>query len=179
MTKGLPRVCTTLLLLLLGGTGSVPASAGDTGAIGVGDRAPAFELPRLEGPGTLSLSDFRGDWLYVDFWASWCKPCRKSFAWMNRMTDGAAPGDLRIVAVGLDRDRADAEAFLRRYPAAFPVVWDENWRTPERWGLGIMPSSYLVDPDGIVRFVHHGFREVDRKRLRQRLSRVIAREGDT
>jgi thiol-disulfide isomerase/thioredoxin len=158
------------LLLLL-------ASAA-THAIEVGDPAPAFELPRLDGDGELTLAELRGRWVYLDFWASWCVPCRESFPWMNRLASGAAPGDLRVVAVGLDRERDDAEAFLRRYPAEFAVVWDGDWRTPEAYGVETMPSSYLIDPEGVVRFVHRGFRAADKKRLRQHLAAVIDKQGN-
>lgn len=143
----------------------------------VGEAAPGFELPRLDGAGELTLAELRGRWVYLDFWASWCVPCRESFPWMSRLASGGAPGDLRVVAIGVDRERDAAEAFLRRYPADFPVVWDGDWRTPEAYGVETMPSSYLIDPDGIVRFIHRGFRAADKKRLRRHLADVIEKEG--
>lgn len=164
----LPCALACGLLLLLG--------SATVRALEVGDPAPGFELPRLDAPGELALTELAGHWVYVDFWASWCAPCRDSFAWMNRLVAGAAPGNLRVVAVGLDRERADAEAFLRRYPADFAVVWDGDWRTPERWGIEAMPSSYLIGPDGTVRFVHRGFRAADKNRLRRHLAAVIENE---
>ena len=167
------RVARTRLILTALAALLLPATAGAEDGLAVGDPAPAFELPRLDGDGTLGPADFEGDWLYVDFWASWCAPCRDSFPWMNRLADGGAPGDLRIVAVGLDRERADAEAFLRRYPADFPVVWDGDWTTPAAYGVETMPSSYLIGPDGTVRFVHRGFREKDAARLREALAATI------
>lgn len=146
---------------------------GTAGAIEPGEPAPDFELPRLDAPGTLRLSEFSGRWLYLDFWASWCAPCRESFPWMNRLADAPANGGLQVIAVGLDRDRGRAEAFLRRHAPAFAVVWDDGRRTAGAYGVAALPAAYLIDPAGIVRYVHEGYDARDLPSLRRRLRAVI------
>lgn len=98
---------------------------------------------------------------YVDFWASWCGPCRKSFPWMNEMHRKYAASGLEIVAVNLDQERADAGEFLARLPAEFPVVYDAAGEAPTRYGVKGMPTSVLVGADGNVIAVHAGFNEKD------------------
>lgn len=145
-------------------------------AVEVGEPAPGFELPRLGGDGQVRLADLEGHWVYVDFWASWCAPCRESFPWMNRLAASDEHGDLRIVAVGVDRKRSNAEAFDKKYESDFPVVWDSEQKMPEAYGVKAMPSSYLIGPDGVVRYVHFGFRASDKKLLWRELAAVIAKE---
>lgn len=158
---------------------ALTVAAAAAGALEPGDAAPDFVLPRLDAPGELHLSDLKGRWVYLDFWASWCAPCRESFPWMNRLAGDPAFGGLRIVAVGLDRDRSDAEAFLRRYPPAFAVTWDGDRRaTPGAYGVETLPAAYLIDPDGVVRYVHEGYGAHDLPSLRRRLDALTAATPD-
>lgn len=148
------------------------------GAVEPGEAAPDFELPRLDAPGTLRLSELKGRWIYLDFWTSWCTPCRESFPWMNRLAAGPAPGGLRVVAVSLDRDRADAAAFLRRHNPAFAVAWDGGRETADAYGFEGLPAAYLIGPDGVVRYLHEGYRARDLASLRRRLEAAIAAAPD-
>lgn len=95
----------------------------------------------------------------IDFWASWCGPCKQSFPWMAEMQRRYAAQGLEIVAVNVDRKRADAERFLAGTPAAFTVVFDAAGATPNAWNVRAMPSSYLVDRQGRIVHVDQGFRE--------------------
>ena len=105
-----------------------------------GAPAPALTLPGAAGPVVLPA---KGKVVLVDFWASWCGPCRQSFPWMNRMQQRYGAAGLQIVAVNVDQDRAEAEAFLRKLPAAFTVAFDGGGDTPKRWGVRAMPTSVL------------------------------------
>ena len=123
-----------------------------------GEPAPAFSLPTATGR-TVDLAALRGKVVYVDFWASWCGPCRRTFPWMNEMQRKYGGDGFVIVAVNVDKKRADAERFLADVPAQFTVVYDAAGATPSAYGVKGMPSSYLVDAAGKIVAVEQGFRE--------------------
>src|SRR6266480_3576285 len=102
-------------------------------AVGVGERAPLFALPTAAGD-VVALEKLRGKVVYVDFWASWCGPCRRSFPWMNEMQQKYGPRGLAVVAINVDKKRSDAERFLVQYPAEFTVVYDDAGTTPAAYG---------------------------------------------
>lgn len=133
--------------------------AAPAGAVGVGHAAPEFDA-QLEG-GPLQLRAFRGQVLLLDFWASWCGPCKESFPWMNAMHERYRAQGLHVVAVNVDRKRADADRFLATSPARFRVVFDPQGRTPAAYAVQAMPSSVLIGPDGRVLKVHAGFKAED------------------
>ncbi len=101
------------------------------------------------------LSDLKGQVVYVDFWASWCKPCRKSFPWMNDMH--AKYPHLKVIAINLDEEREMAAKFLAQTPADFQIVYDPQGEIAQDYELVGMPSSYLIDKKGNIRFAHQGF----------------------
>ena len=117
----------------------------------------------------LDLAALKGRVVYVDFWASWCAPCRESFPWMNRMQDLLGKDGLVIIAVNVDNNHSDAERFLREHPARFRVVFDPDGVLPERYGVHGMPTSFLIDRDGRVQARHAGFRLADRDPLAQQI----------
>jgi cytochrome c biogenesis protein CcmG/thiol:disulfide interchange protein DsbE len=135
--------------------------AGFAGATGVGEQAPPFSLTTTHGD-TIALPGLRGRIVYVDFWASWCAPCRRSFPWMNELQQRYGDRGLTIVAINVDRRRADADQFLQSNTARFAVVYDDRGSTPLAYSVKGMPSSYLIDTRGIVVDVEQGFRD-DRK----------------
>jgi thiol-disulfide isomerase/thioredoxin len=118
-------------------------------------RAPTFRLPTRNG--TVSLDSLRGRVVLVDFWASWCEPCRKSFPWLRSMHERYGTQGLAIVAVDLDKDRDAADAFLARYPAPFIVAFDPAGKTAEAFKVSAMPSSFLLSPAGEILHAHAGF----------------------
>lgn len=129
-------------------------------AVSAGDTAPDFTLSDAEGK-SFTLSSLRGQFVYVDFWASWCGPCRQSFPWMNQISLRTRNAALKIVAVNVDENRDEADAFLRKLPASFIVVYDPTSKVAKSYQLPGMPSSYLIGPDGRVRWAHIGFRKDD------------------
>ncbi|MFZ5756286.1 MAG: TlpA family protein disulfide reductase [Pseudomonadota bacterium] len=108
--------------------------------------------------GSLDLAQYRGKVVYVDFWASWCVPCRKSFPWLNGMAR-KYPDDLVVVGVNVDRERSAAMKFLERHPASFPLVFDPDGKLADEYRLQGMPSSVLIGRDGQIAERHVGFRE--------------------
>lgn len=156
------RIVAALAFALLAALWLRPARA-----LEAGDPAPVLEL---EGrPLPVRLAPAAGQWLYIDFWASWCAPCRRSFPWMNEMQARHGARGLRIVAVNLDRERRDAERFLAELPAAFTIAFDAGGDSARRYGIKGMPTSVLVAPDGRVVFVHAGFRDDQRAELERRI----------
>ena len=109
--------------------------------------------------GTLDLARYQGKVVYLDFWASWCGPCRRSFPWMNAMEQKYAAQGLVIVSVNVDEKQADADAFLKSNPASFPVVFDPEGKLAAQYQLIGMPSSFIIGRDGKLLKAHQGFLE--------------------
>lgn len=129
--------------------------------------APPFDLPGAR------LADLRGKVVYVDFWASWCGPCRKSFPWMNALQQRHGGAGLQVVAINVDEKRADAAAFLARVPASFTIAYDPAGATPRAYGVKGMPSSALVGRDGQLLWMHSGFNEADAGKLEERIRAAL------
>jgi thiol-disulfide isomerase/thioredoxin len=134
-----------------------------------GEPAPACVLAVLDGSRSVSLADYRGQVVYLDFWASWCGPCRESFPFMNELQRELAGKGLQILAVSVDKTPEDARRFLAHYPAQFTVALDAAAACPAAFQLQGMPSSYIIDKGGAVRAVRAGFRNRDRAEIRQQL----------
>ena len=151
----------------------VLAAAPAAHAVRVGERAPAFELARADG-NIVALENLRGNVVYVDFWASWCAPCKRSFPWMNALYDRHRGQGLVIVGVNVDKRRADADRFLRDVPAAFPIAFDAAGATPAAFDVKGMPSSYLIDRHGVVVAVEEGFHDERTEALEARIRALLA-----
>lgn len=158
-----------LLALALAAALAVPAHA-----IEAGQAAPAFSLPTAKGD-PVALDQLRGKVVYVDFWASWCGPCRRSFPWMAEMQQKYGPKGFVVLAVNVDKKRTDAERFLDKTPASFTVVYDEAGATPAAYAVKGMPSSYLVDATGKVTFVERGFLDEHKADLEQRIAALVGK----
>jgi thiol-disulfide isomerase/thioredoxin len=117
--------------------------------------APSFLLPTRRG--TVSLDSLRGRVVVVDFWASWCGPCRHSFPWLASLHERYRAKGLTIVAINLDKRRADADRFLVELPAPFTVAFDPSGGTAETYKVKGMPSTYVVSSEGKLLYSHVGF----------------------
>jgi thiol-disulfide isomerase/thioredoxin len=109
----------------------------------------------------LDLNAYRGKVVYLDFWASWCGPCKQSFPWMETLKDAYGRQGLTVIAVNLDMDRADADKFLERFRPTFEVRFDPKGELAALYKVRAMPSSVLIDRHGVARFTHEGYRPVD------------------
>jgi cytochrome c biogenesis protein CcmG, thiol:disulfide interchange protein DsbE len=159
------RVAVALVALWVCASGALAAA--------VGDEAPAFRLATAEGR-TISLDALRGQVVYVDFWASWCGPCRRSFPWMNELQQRYGGRGVAVVAINVDAKREDADRFLRQYPATFAVVFDAAGGTPRAYDVKAMPSSYIVDREGRIAEIEHGFLDDRRVALEEKIRSLIA-----
>ena len=105
----------------------------------------------------LDLSLYKGKVVYLDFWASWCNPCRQSFPWMNELQNTYRGDGLVVIGINVDHDRQLAEGFLHKTPAEFDILYDPDGAIARRFEFKDMPTSVLIDRDGRVRYVHAGF----------------------
>jgi len=121
------------------------------------------------------LAPIEGRVVWVDFWASWCVPCRRSFPWLNSMHRKYGPDGLQIIAVNLDKDRALADKFLAEVPAEFALLFDPAGELAKRFGVQAMPSSYLIDTEGNVLATHAGFRTADAANYEQAIEHALAK----
>lgn len=108
------------------------------------------------------LQALRGQVVLLDFWASWCAPCRRSFPWMSELQQRHASRGLAVLAVNLDPDRALADAFLRDLPVSFRIEYDSSGTVARQFDVQAMPTSFLIDRRGRVRARHAGFRDAQR-----------------
>lgn len=144
----------------------------DALALERGDAAPDFTLQGPTGP--VRLADLKGKLVYLDFWASWCGPCKQSFPWMNEMQARYKDKGLRIVGVNVDKRATDAAKFLERVPAAFTLAFDAAGDVPRRYGVKAMPTSVLIGADGRVIDIHSGFSENERAAREQKIRQSLA-----
>jgi thiol-disulfide isomerase/thioredoxin len=114
----------------------------------------AAQLPEAFGPVDAKV-------IWVDFWASWCAPCRRSFPWMNAMYRKYASEGLEIIAVNVDKERALADEFLEETPAEFRLYFDPLGDLAATFGVQAMPSSFVLDASGNVLATHYGFKLAD------------------
>lgn len=134
--------------------------------------APEFTLPGLKD--SVSLAALKGKVVYVDFWASWCGPCKQSFPFMNELQSKYRAQGLEVVAINLDAKRTDADAFLVEVPARFTLAFDAKGESAKRFGVKGMPSSYLIGRDGRLLLSHKGFKDDDRKELEASITQALS-----
>lgn len=162
-----------LVAALLASGAAALLAPGVAAAVEPGQPAPAFELPGRQG--VIRLADYRGKLVYLDFWASWCGPCRKSFPWMNDMQARYGARGLRVIGLNVDQKPADAQAFLNQVAAGFDIAFDASGQAPRAYGVKAMPTSVLIGPDGKVLAVHAGFRDDQRGEFEQRIVAALGR----
>lgn len=146
-------------------------------AAGRGYAAQAPEFAVATPSSTLTLAAWRGQVVYVDFWASWCGPCAQSFPWMNTLHQRYSPQGLRIVAINLDKQRHAADNFLRQRPAQFMIGFDPAGTVAQTYQVRGMPASYLIDRKGVIRLVHEGFFSKDTAALEREIQKLLAEQG--
>jgi len=146
-----PSICLTVAFCLL--------FVEQAFSIEVGDSIPSCVLNKINKPkDVVNLDQYKGQVIYLDFWASWCGPCVKSFPYMNDLEKEFKSKGLQVIAVNLDENIDDAYGFLEKVPANFMLVQDANQQCAKDLELKAMPTSYLIDRKGVVRHIHLGFR---------------------
>lgn len=135
------------------------------------NQAPDIDLPGMNG--NVQLESLKGKVVYLDFWASWCEPCKKSFPWMHKIKQSYADQGFEILAVNLDKDKKLADEFLKDMKVNFKVAFDASGESASNYKLRGMPSSYLIGRDGKVYASHIGFREKDKAQLEQAIQNLL------
>ena len=141
-------------------------------ALTPGQAVPDFDL-QGEPATNVSLSANKGKVVYLDFWASWCGPCRQSFPWMSEMQAKYGAQGLVVIAVNLDANVAEAKKFLAENPAKFQLAFDTKAQTPKLFGVKGMPTSYLIDRDGKLIFEHMGFNLSKKDELENAIKKAL------
>jgi thiol-disulfide isomerase/thioredoxin len=134
------------------------------------------QTARAEFPAELGAVDKPVVW--VDFWASWCAPCRRSFPWMNAMHEKYADQGLEIIAVNVDKERQLADEFLAETPAEFRLHFDPEGSLAQRFDVQAMPSSFILDGDGTVLAKHFGFRLGDTDEYERQIEKALGLDGE-
>jgi len=122
---------------------------------------------------SLDLEQYRGRVVVVDFWASWCTPCRRSIPWLNEMRAKYGERGLVIIGVNVDKDRRDAEQFLRDVPIEFEIVYDSGGKLATRYQVEGMPSSFVYGRNGELAARHLGFQNAKRPEYESLLGRLL------
>ena len=147
------------------------------GALGVtkGERAPDFVLPVLGGESTRSLSASHGKVRYIDFWASWCPPCRISVPDIVALQEELGGERFEVIAINVDERLDEAMEFLRRYPVNYDNLSDPRGTVARAYALPGMPTSFVLDPEGRVTLVHVGFKRGDMAAIRTHVLELLDR----
>ncbi|MEC9407267.1 MAG: TlpA disulfide reductase family protein [Abyssibacter sp.] len=146
-------------------------------AVEIGQVAPETRGDRLLYDQTLDLAELRGKTVLLDFWASWCGPCKQSLPMLDQMRSdlvaGGYPGLFEIVAVNLDENPEAARRFLKRYPVSYPVISDPEASLATVYKIPTMPTSFIINPQGVVTWRHEGFRPSEISEIRKQLVQTM------
>ncbi|HEY3497098.1 MAG TPA: TlpA disulfide reductase family protein [Polyangiaceae bacterium] len=164
----------SLAALALAGCGNAVGGGGAKAPEGelVGAKAPDFSLAPAGGGEPLGPGAFAGKVLIVDFWATWCAPCRESFPAYQRLVDKFG-GQVAVIGVSVDEDASGIEKFRSETGVKFPLVWDEGQVAAGVYKPGTMPTSFIVDRAGFVKFVHEGFHAGDEQTLESNIKSLL------
>ena len=122
------------------------------------------------------LAKHKGEVIYIDFWASWCIPCRKSFPWMNEMQAKYKSQGLKVITINLDSDKKHADEFLQQFPANFDVVFDPKGALAKKFKLKGMPNSFMINRLGKLVSAHVGFNEEKQVLYQQEIEQLLAQK---
>lgn len=143
----------------------------------VGDRAPDFDVTPIAGSRTpISLHGLRGTVVVVDFWGTFCGPCKQSFPKLEGLRARYAERGLRVVGISEDEadDRAKIPSFAATYGAKFAIAWDEDKSIARQYKPETMPSTFVIDRKGIVRYTHLGYHDGDELQLEKEVKDLLA-----
>ena len=141
-----------------------------------GGAPPPLELQDLEGR-PHRLQDYRGKVVLINFWATWCEPCREEMPSMNKLRASLAGRPFAVLAVNLAEPETRIRDFMRRVPMDFPVLLDRDTSAAKAWKARVLPASYLVDPDGRIRYSVLGELDWTRERVRKTILELMPREA--
>lgn len=143
-------------------------------AVGLDQAAPDFTLPGLSGD-NVRLQEYRGKVVLINFWASWCGPCRQEMPILDRIHKRYEPAGFTVLGVNVEDEQDKARQIADRLGVSFPLLFDEGQRVSEDYDLKAMPYTVLVDRDGQIRYIHHGYKPGDENKYVDRLKALLKR----
>ena len=157
------------MFALIGGLVSSSAEALDAGA-----KAPEIGLKDLSGK-TVDLASLAGKVVILDFWATWCAPCREEMPELQKLYKKYNAKGLEIVGISVDKGPEGIKDFIAKLKVTFPVVHDEGHKVADKYSPPRMPSSYIIDRKGVVRYVHGGYRAGDAAQFEKEILELLAK----
>ncbi len=134
--------------------------ATETFAVGLREEAPDFTLKSLEGT-NLRLEEYRGQVVLINFWASWCGPCRQEMPVLDRLHHRYEDTGFAVLGINVEGDSGSAQEIVDKTNVTFPILLDDGQKVSELYSLEAMPSTVVVDRDGVIRYIHRGYKPGD------------------
>jgi len=155
-----------LLLICLIGWSGIAAPASISGA------APNFTLKSLSGK-NIKLSELSGNVVLVNFWASWCAPCRQEMPLLNAIHNKYKPLGFTVLGVNVEEKVGNAKSFIAERPVDFPILLDSSNRVSKLFNVIAMPTTVVIDRDGNMRFLHQGYQSGDEVEYRKMVKQLV------
>ena len=156
-----------------GASGDGANSGGDGKHPLIGSPAPDFAAASVNGKGKAAVKASSGKVLIVDFWATWCEPCKKSFPKLEDLYVKFKASGMDMIAVSEDDENSGLTDFGSTFGAKFPLVWDDGKAIAGKWQPKSMPSTFIVDKKGIVRFVHLGYHDGEEAEIEKEVKSLL------
>jgi len=146
--------------------------AGQLAAAAPSGPAPDFTLKSRSGE-NIKLSELRGQVVMINFWASWCGPCRQEMPLLDQLYQRYQPMGFTLLGVNVEEDGTAADKVLKEIPVSFPVLYDSKNQVSERYQVSAMPSTFLIDRDGQVRYLHKGYQPGYEETYQQQIRELV------
>jgi len=142
-------------------------------AVEEGNTVPLCDAKMIVSEQKLDLTKYHGKVVLIDFWATWCPPCKQSMPFLNALRNEKKDKGFEIIAINVDEDTQEARNFLTDFPVDYPNAYSSTGDCPEKYDVKAMPSSYFIDRKGMVRYVHLGFRHADEGDIRKKVVELL------
>ena len=164
-----------ILVIVLGG---LLVASGMAGASSTETSGPAPDFTLVDRSGqSVSLSDLKGQVVLINFWATWCGPCRKEMPLLEQLYSRYEPLGFTLLGVNVEEGDVNAEAFLAETPVSFPILFDPENQVSKLYDVSAMPSTVLVDRQGNMRFLHHGYQDGYENIYQDQIRQLVRERG--